>query len=168
VALLNSSIEADSKTFRLRPSVARIEWTKSSLPPITGSTRPRSRGSVLDVGGLPALAEPEVEADEELTAVGGQAIDSPGEVGAEGAAVMDVTGAQAGADGQPPFEDWGPVGRPLEGDTGARQSRTWSGTRNGRRAGSACKSFEGGLHVNAWFDNVVAAISNRHTRALEG
>jgi hypothetical protein len=93
----------------------RHKWIKLSLRLITGSTRSRSRGSVLDVGGLPVLTEPEVEADEELTAVGGQAIDGPGEAGAEGAAVIDVAGAQAGAIGQPPFERRGPVGRPLEG-----------------------------------------------------
>jgi len=89
VALLKSSIGGDLKTFRLRLSVARHKWIKPSLRPIKGSTRSRSRGSVLDVGGLPALAEPEVEADEELTAVGGQAVDGPGEAGAEGAAVID-------------------------------------------------------------------------------
>jgi hypothetical protein len=144
------------------------KWIKSSLRPLKESTRSRSRGSVLDVGGLPALAEPEVKADEELIAVGGQAVDGPGDAGAEGAAVIDVAGAQAGADGQPPFEHRGPVGRPLEGDAGARQGGTRSGTGDGRRTGGACKSLEGGLHVNAWFDNVVAAVSNRHTRALEG
>jgi hypothetical protein len=84
---------------RLRLSAMRHEWIKSRSRPVTGSTPSRFGGSVLDVGRLPALAEPEVEADEELTAVGGQAVDGPGEAGAEGAAVIDVAGAQAGADG---------------------------------------------------------------------
>jgi hypothetical protein len=168
MTILTARVEGDLRTFRLRLSVMRHKWIKLSLRPIKGSTRSASRGSVLDVGGLPVLAEPEVEADEELTAVGGQAVDGPGEAGAEGAAVIDIAGTQAGADGQPPFEHRGPVGRPLEGDAGTRQGGTRSGAGDGRRAGGVCKSIEGGLHVNARFDNVVAAVSNRHARALEG